>query len=196
MGNKVSAIILAAGQSKRMGRENKLLTTWRDKTPLEYVCQAATGSICNETIVVTGHENLEVGKALSEFEVKIVHNHEYASGMASSIKTGVLAASQISSDAIVVLLGDMPGITSMMINQIILAGNANSPDSIIVATCETQRGNPLLWPCNYFDELLTLEGDTGARQIISKYEDKIIELELGAAVRFDLDTPDAFAQSS
>ncbi len=197
MGNsKITAIILAAGQSKRMGPENKLLAPWRGKSPLEYVCQAATGSMCDEIIVVTGHQHRQTSQALSEFKVKFTHNREYASGMASSIKTGVMTASQNNSGAVMILLGDMPGITCAMIDRMIAAGNVNKPDSIIVATSKSKRGNPVLWPSKYFDELLALDGDTGARQIISKYEDNIVELELGAAARFDLDTPDAFADNS
>jgi molybdenum cofactor cytidylyltransferase len=190
--NKTTAIILAAGQSKRMGSTNKLLANWRGKTPLEYVCQAALGSNCEATIVVTGHQREQVTQALKGADVEIIYNPDFASGMASSIKTGVSRASQSGSGAIIVLLGDMPGITSRMIDKIIEAGNASEPEAIIVATCGNKKGNPLLWKSSYFNQLLELEGDQGARQIITKYKDKTVELELGVAARFDLDTPEAF----
>jgi len=94
------------------------------------------------------------------------------------------------------LLGDMPGITSAMINKLIATSQDNDPDAIIIAICEGKRGNPLLWPKIYFDQLLSLEGDQGARQIISRYDDQIIELELGAGVLFDLDTPESFLKGN
>jgi len=190
--NTISAIILAAGRSTRMGANNKLLTPWRGKTPLKFVCEAATTSECDKIIVVTGHQQSQVLQAISDFEVQSEHNPDYKLGMASSIKVGILAARQNNSEAVLVLLGDMPGVTREMINEMIFAGQDHSRDKIIVATFQGKRGNPLLWPKKYFDELSCLKGDKGARQIFSRHEDQIVELELGAGVLFDLDTPQAF----
>ncbi len=193
---KATAIILAAGQSKRMGKANKLLTRWRGKPLLEYVCKAALGSMCERVIVVTGHDQQEVVDALKNENVLITHNKDYASGMASSIKTGLRKVTNFGHCGALILLGDMPEITSAMINQIIEAGSASEKDAIIVATSNHQKGNPLLWKGLYFDELFNLKGDKGAKQIISKYPDKIIEVELGSPARFDLDTPQAFQNGS
>ena len=190
--NKTAAIVLAAGRSTRMGASNKLLAPWQGKTPLEFVCEAATTSECDITIVVTGHDQTSIVEKTSQFDVLLTHNGDYQSGMASSIRQGILVAEQNEADAVVVLLGDMPGITSTMINEMIATSQNNKLDAIIIATCEGNRGNPLLWPKMYFDQLLCLEGDQGARQIIAGYEDQIVELELGAGVLFDLDTPEAF----
>ncbi len=189
---KIAAIILAAGRSTRMGTPNKLIAPWRGKTPLEFVCAAATASECDKTIVVTGHQQEPIVEKVSKFEILLAHNPDYKSGMASSIKQGILVAQENDADAVLVLLGDMPGITSAMINKMIAASQNNDPKAIIVATCEGKRGNPLLWPKMYFDQLLSLEGDQGARQIVSRYNDQIIELELGPGVMFDLDTPESF----
>lgn len=175
-----------------MGIRNKLLTSWHGKTPLESVCSAAINSNCDKTIVVTGHQQPQIMEAISEFDLLITHNPEFKSGMASSIKQGVLEAQQIKSDAILVLLGDMPGVTAIVINKMIATALEASQDAIIIATCAGKRGNPVLWPKSYFDELTALEGDKGARQIFSKYEDKTVELELGEGVLFDLDTPESF----
>lgn len=194
--NNIYAIILAAGRSTRMGATNKLLAPWRGKTPLELVCAAATSSDCDKTIVVTGHQQAQIVETLGNIEVLLTHNPNYKSGMASSIKQGILVALENKADAVLVLLGDMPGITSAMVNKMIAASMNSDPDAIIIATCKGKRGNPLLWPKMYFDQLLSLEGDMGARQIISRYNDQIVELELGAGVLFDLDTPEAFQTGS
>ena len=194
--HNICAIILAAGRSTRMGATNKLIAPWRGKTPLEFVCAAATSSDCDKTIVVTGNEQTQIVEKLDNFEVLLTHNPNYKSGMAPSIRQGILLAQENEADAVLVLLGDMPGITSAIINKMIAASQNNEPDAIIIATCEGKRGNPLLWPKMYFDQLLSLEGDQGARQIFSRYEDQIVELELGAGVLFDLDTPESFQASS
>ncbi|MCP4182332.1 MAG: nucleotidyltransferase family protein [Hyphomicrobiales bacterium] len=188
----IAAIILAAGRSTRMGATNKLIAPWQGKTPLEFVCAAATTSKCDKTIVVTGHQQTSIVEKVNSFDVLLTHNSDYRSGMASSIKKGILVAQENDANAVLVLLGDMPGITSAMINKMIAASQNNDPKAIIVATCEGKRGNPLLWPKMYFDQLLALEGDQGARQIVSRYNDQIIELELGPGVMFDLDTPESF----
>ena len=194
--DKIAAIILAAGRSTRMGADNKLITPWRGKSLLEFVCEAATTSECSTTIVVTGHQQAQVTEKAGQFGVLLTHNPDYRSGMASSIRQGILMAQDNEADGVLVLLGDMPGITSAMINKMIAAAQNNAPDAIIIATCEGKRGNPLLWPKTYFDQLLSLEGDQGARQIIARYNDQIVELELGAGVLFDLDTPEAFQKGN
>jgi molybdenum cofactor cytidylyltransferase len=193
---ETTAIILAAGQSKRMGKANKLLTLWHGKPLLEYVCKAALGSVCERVIVVTGHDQRDIKNALKNENVFFTHNKDYASGMASSIKAGLREVTNSGHRGALILLGDMPEITSTMINQIIEAGSASEKDAIIVSTSNHRRGNPLLWKELYFEELQKLKGDKGASQIISKYQDKIIEVELGSPARFDLDTPQAFVIDS
>jgi len=184
----VAAIILAAGQSTRMGGQNKLLALWQGKTLLAHVATAADASICTKTIVVTGHQQELVADALGDFDVTIAHNEDFKSGMASSIKTGIQHADANGFEAAVILLGDMPQISTSMIDKIV-----GADDAIIVATCEGKRGNPVLWPKRYFADLMTLKSDSGARQIIDRFGDEIIEVELGMPARFDLDTPEAFA---
>ena len=66
-----------------------------------------------------------------------------------------------------------------------------NPERIIVATADGKRGNPVLWPASCFDALLTVSGDTGARHLIGEHESLVLEVELGAAARLDLDTPEA-----
>ena len=196
---KHTAIILAAGQSRRMGEVNKLLCKWRGKMLLHHVCEAALTSNCDNTIVVSGHQRQQIAAALKKpglCQLLLAHNKDYATGMASSIITGIEMAKKIESDAVIVMLGDMPGVTSAMIDKIIDTARSSAPDAIIVSTCDKKRGNPVLWKKHYFDELLMLKGDIGARQILNHYQDKIVEVELGQMTRFDLDTPQAFDEAN
>ena len=196
-----TAIILAAGQSKRMGPANKLLVNWRGKPLVEYVCHAALDSQCHHVVVVTGHQQQQIFDALQKLgglkkrNLIFAHNAHFAAGMASSIRTGVQSAIELKSNNILILLGDMPGISSNMIDKITKTANSDNRHQIIVSTCEGRRGNPLLWKGVYFSQLLQLKGDQGARQIIADYEDNVVEVELGKAARFDLDTQQAFDQS-
>ncbi len=190
---KITAIILAAGQSKRMGEENKLSKMWNGLPLIEHVCRSALASECENVIVVTGFQQQEIERCLSDYDLNVVHNEDFASGMASSIGVGIQAAGKC--DAVIILLGDMPGISTQMINQLLEAAQGGDAKQIVVSTSDGKRGNPLLWPEYYYDELKSLQGDSGAKQIISKYHDRIVEVELGPAARFDLDTPQAFKSS-
>jgi molybdenum cofactor cytidylyltransferase len=89
-----------------------------------------------------------------------------------------------------ILLGDMPLITSDMIDLLANAALKN-PDHIIVSTHQGKRGNPVLWPRAFFDELRTIQGDVGARHIMAANRDRVIEVELGEAASLDLDTPES-----
>ena len=192
---EITAIILAAGSSKRMGIDNKLLRVWQGKPLLAHACHAAIKSQCKSTIVVTGHEENQILKAIDNFEVTFCHNVDFVTGMASSIKTGLRTADQQNCDGVIIMLGDMPKISSTMINQLITAGKNSGDQAIIAPASDGKRGNPLLWKKHYFDRLLEIEGDQGARQIIREFEDKVIEIDLGHQSRFDLDTPQAFEEN-
>lgn len=189
---KVSAIILAAGSSQRMGKENKLLKIWNGRPLIEHVCFEATNSQCNDVVLVTGHQKELVAGAIDKYKLVITNNKQYETGVSSSIKLGIKVAVKLNSDAVLVLLGDMPQITSKMMENVIRTAKNHPIDSIIISTCNGKRGNPVLWPACYFKQLLTLEGDEGARQIMQAHKDKIVTVELGFAARFDLDTPEAF----
>ncbi len=186
------ALIFAAGQSTRMGRQNKLLSNFNGATLIRSAVSAALESCCESVVVVTGHQANEVESELSGFDVKFVNNSQYRQGMASSIKAGIGSLIDSGCTNCVMLLADMPNISAAIIDNLIETSNNSANGSIVIATCSGRRGNPVLWPRQYFDELRLLSGDQGARQIFGKFQDQIIEVEIGAPARFDLDTPQAF----
>lgn len=187
---KCVALILAAGQSRRMGTANKMTVEVLGKPMVRHVVEAAAASKADQIRVVTGHKPEDVETALSGIDVTYVHNSFYADGLSTSLAAGISSLGA-EVDRVLVLLGDMPFVTTEMINEIL--GQDAGDAGIIMATCEGKRGNPVLWPRRYFEELLNIEGDTGARHIIGANAERVVEVEIGRAAATDLDTPEAIA---
>lgn len=187
---QITAVILAAGLSRRMGEQNKLLTAVGKKTMIEHVVYAALASDAHNVLVVTGHQTEEIHQTLAGYNVSFVYNPDYATGMASSLRTAISALTD-DIDAALILLADMPFISARQIDTLIAAFNPNSENDIVVPVREGRRGNPVLWARRYFDEMLILEGDAGARSLLKKYSEHIVEQTMDDdAVFFDIDTPD------
>jgi molybdenum cofactor cytidylyltransferase len=188
----IAAIVLAGGLSSRMGR-NKLTASLDGKPLLRHVVEAAVDSHAAETIVATGNDAQQVRAALAGLSVRFVHNDDYRQGLSTSLKAGV-AAVPPEFDGAVVMLGDMPGIVSALIDRLIAAFDPEEGRAICVATHAGKRGNPVLWARRFFPDILALEGDVGAKHLIAANDDAVCEVEAsddGPLV--DIDTPDALA---
>jgi molybdenum cofactor cytidylyltransferase len=187
----IAAIVLAAGRSTRMGAENKLLADLGGKPMVRRVVEAALASRARPVLAVTGHQAASVVAALAGLDVIFVANPDYASGLSSSLKAGI-AAVPAACDAALILLGDMPQITGAHLDRLIAAFAAEERAAIIVPAHEGKRGNPVLWPRARFAEMLQLEGDAGARRLLSTHAGHVREVDLGTdAVFADVDTPEA-----
>lgn len=187
----VSVVVLAAGRASRMGADggHKLLATF-DGVPLvrrsvEAALKAAPGKVS----VVTGHREADIRYALQGLPVTFVSNPDYISGMASSLTAG-LSAVGARAPGMLVMLADMPGITGDDLRRLIERFVAEGGRSIIRATAGGQRGNPVILPRQTFSAIKQLVGDVGARDIVEKSGLPVIDVELGAAARLDLDTPE------
>lgn len=186
---KIAALLLAAGSSLRMGDANKLIATV-DGTPLVRIAaEAALGSGVTELTVVTGHAPGAVESALEGLDFTRVHNPDFADGLSTSLRAG-LASLPADVDGVVVLLGDMPGVTAATVDRLIDAFHA---DGIVVPTFDGQRGNPVIWSRKFFPDLMAVVGDSGGRRIIETNRDAVTEVEFGPAVTLDVDTPEALA---
>ncbi|WP_422374354.1 NTP transferase domain-containing protein [Roseibium sp.] len=187
---KVAAIILAAGKSSRMGGPNKLLARLDDKALIRHAAEAASEASLAQTIVVTGHLGEAVAAEVEGLDITLVHNPDFADGMAGSIRTGMNAlAGDI--DAVIIMLGDMPRIDAAALGKLLATYRQDETSLIVTATAEGKRGNPVLWDRRYFGALKALSGDVGARHIIAENSGFVAEVELGTAARLDLDTPEA-----
>ena len=191
-GNRhVAAIILAAGRSTRMGGPNKLLAELGGKPLVRIVAEQALASKAQDVIVVTGHQAEQVEKALHGLDVKFVRNPDFAEGLASSVKAGVAAVADDAAGA-VICLGDMPLISANLIDRLIEAFAPDRGHLIAVPVSDNRRGNPVLWSRRFFNELMTLDGDIGARHLIARHSEAVAEVPVeGFGAFLDIDTPQA-----
>jgi molybdenum cofactor cytidylyltransferase len=189
----IAAIVLAAGRSTRMGDDNKLLSTVQGKSLLRHAIDAASNSNASSITVVTGFENELVGKSIKGLDVAIIHNPDFKDGMSTSVQRGI-ASLPDDIDGVVVCLGDMPGVQASHIDALIEAFDPELDRAICVACYAGKRGNPVLWSQHYFSEIMQLSGDAGARQILRRHADEIVEVSMSDdAVLLDIDTPQALA---
>lgn len=189
---RIAGLLLAAGRSRRMGGPNKLLARLHGRPLVEIAARNAIDAGLAGVTLVTGHEAEKVGAAVAGLDLAVVHNPDFAEGMASSIRAGVQALPD-DVDAVIVLLADMPAITPDVLRQLAAAYDPAAGRTIVVPTVNGKRGNPVLWDRRYLAELARLEGDTGARHLIGQYADAVAEVEIGDAARLDLDTPEALS---
>jgi len=191
---RLAALVLAAGQSRRMGTLNKLLIEIDGKPMVRRVVDALAATRLRPIVVVTGHERERVEQALAGAEVVLVHNPDYAEGLSTSLKRG-LAALGPEIDGALVALGDMPRVAPAEVERLLVAFNPQEGRGIIVPTRRHKRGNPVLWSRRFFDEMQQVAGDVGARHLIGAYPEMVAEVEMESdAVLTDIDTPQALAR--
>ncbi len=188
---RIAAVILAAGQSRRMGKPNKLMEVVNGKPMMLHAVDAAIEAGTKPVVVVTGHEPERIEQTVEGRSVTIVHNPDFANGLSTSLRAAVNALSD-DIEGIVVCLGDMPAVTTAHIEKLMSAFDPASGRFIVVPTVRGKRGNPVLWHRRYFDQMTQISGDVGARHLIGENEDALVEIAMDAdAVLQDLDTPAA-----
>jgi len=188
----IAAIVLAAGQSRRMGR-NKLLIGLDGASLVEHAVDAALASQAEPVIVVLGHQGDEIAARLAGRPILTVQNPDYAQGLSTSLKRG-LAAVPDAADGAVICLADMPGVGRSLIDRLIAGFSPAEGREIILPVRNGKRGNPVLWSRRFFPELEGVSGDTGAKHVIGAYPDFVTEIEAADdGVLIDLDTPEALA---
>jgi molybdenum cofactor cytidylyltransferase len=186
----ISAILLAAGESRRMG-EFKQLLQLGDKSFVEHCVDNLLASRVDEVIVVTGHRESEVRRSIADRPVRFAHNSDYHSGMASSIKCGVQALSE-GTRACVLALVDQPQIGADLINRVIEAYE-KAPTIIVIPTYEGRHGHPILLDLSLKEEILTMNPEQGLRQVVRAHSDQIVRVEAtNSAVLEDCDLPEDY----
>lgn len=192
-GKHVAAVILAAGRSTRMGGPNKLLSEVGGKPMVRVVAAQVAASKARPIIVVTGHQGELVEKALQGLPVTFARNPGFAEGLSTSVKAGI-AAVPPTADGVIMCLGDMPQISASMIDRLIAAFDPERGALIVTPSVAGKRGNPVIWSRRFFPELAALEGDVGARNLLTSYPEAVVEVPFDdGGVLIDVDTPDALA---
>lgn len=191
---RVHAVLLAAGQGKRMGGPNKLLATF-DGVPLaRRMAEQLVRSRAAGTTVVLGHQADRIRTVLEGTPVRIAENPLYRSGLAGSLRAGIEALPGDAAAALVVL-ADMPGVATADLDRMIAAFESAGGRAIVRATHAGKRGNPVILPRALFGAVAGLSGDTGARHLIESSELPVIDVELGEVASLDVDTPEAMARA-
>lgn len=190
-GPLLAALVLAAGESRRMGDTNKL-TIPVDGTPMvARVVDALQQSRAKRVIVVTGHEPERIQEALSDRNVELVHNPDYAEGIGASVRAGIAALGE-DVDGALIALADMPWVSTEVINLLIDAFTSDPELSIFIPMFGGKRGNPVLWGAQHFPELLGLAGDVGGKALFRRHAAAIRYVDVeSASVNIDVDTPAA-----
>ena len=168
---KIAGILLAAGSSRRMGAENKLLLPIYDRLPMiRWIAQTFLDADIDKLIVVTGFQHETISKTLLGLDIEFVHNHDHLTGQASSVACGIKSLSE-QYDGALIGLADMPFITSDLISRLIKSHELLSKPEVRITMpiIEGRRANPVIWGRAFFDDLQDISGDEGGRQILSAY---------------------------
>ncbi len=190
---RVAGVVLAAGRSRRMGRINKLLAEIDGVPMVARTVETLLASRADPILVVTGHEAERLRDALADRPVRFVHNPDYASGLATSLRAA-LAEVPEDADGAVLCLGDMPRVRPAHLDRLIAAFAADDRPAICVPTHNGRRGNPVVWHRRFFEEMAQVAGDTGARHLIGEHAESVIEVAMDdGGVLVDVDTPEALS---
>ena len=187
----ISAVILAAGESRRMGKQNKLLLPIGGEALLVKLATSVCASDVGQVLVVIGHEAEKIRRELNEFPLNFVYNPNFSEGMTTSIKYGVKTVSH-ECDGLLICLGDMPFINTSEINKLIHAFVKNRikrKDLIVVPVFKRQRGNPVLFSIEFRNDILEHKKEPGCKEVIMKNSDSVIEIEMdNDNILLDVDT--------
>jgi len=189
---QVAGLVLAAGRSRRMAPLNKLLVSDRQGVAMiTRVVDNVIASGVRPVLVVTGHERERVEEALSGRPIIFVHAEDYAEGLSASLKAGI-AAVPPEAEGVLIALGDMPLVDSAAMTRILAAFDPEEGRAIVQPTFRGKQGNPVLWGREFIPEMLAITGDVGARQLVGRHADRLIEVEVpDDGVLRDFDTAES-----
>ena len=195
----ISAVILAAGESRRMGKQNKLLLRVGGEAMLVKLVKVVCASDASQVLIVIGHEAEQIRLELNNLPLRFVHNPNYRKGMTTSIKSGIKEVSQ-NSDGFLICLADMPFINTSEINKLIHAYVKNrirGKGLIVVPVFKRQRGNPVLFSIEFRNDILEHKKESGCKEVIMKNSDSVMEIEMDDENMFlDVDTMEDYQSVS
>lgn len=179
MAPRISAVLLAAGSSRRMGAANKLLLEI-DGVPLvrrgaETLLRARLGEI----VVVLGHQRAAVAAALDGLDLRLVDNPDHETGQMSSVHAGMAALGDGSdgADGVMICLADQPELTADDIDWLIDAFERRGDKSIVAPTRDGARGNPIVLAAEHRADILTRQANLGCRHLVTRNPDLVMSAE-------------------
>jgi molybdenum cofactor cytidylyltransferase len=185
--NNTGIIILAAGSSSRFG-DTKQLLHFNGKTLLQHVIAEATATGAEPIVVVTGANADRVSKEIKSEKVEIVFNKDWEQGMASGIVIGLKKAIALNNELekVIIAVCDQPFVSSSLFQQLVEKQN-ESVKHIVASTYADTIGTPALFTKKYFDPLMGLTGDQGAKILLKKYSDDLATVDFPDG-HIDIDT--------
>jgi molybdenum cofactor cytidylyltransferase len=177
--------VLAAGASRRFGSQ-KLLAGLRGKPVVRWSVEHVLEAQPDEVIVVVGNEGEAVCAALEGLAVRTVRNARWAEGIGSSLRVGIDAAGT-DADSVMIVLGDQPGVEARVIASLLNA-HAEGSKAIVVPSYRGERGHPVIFAASLFPELLEIDGDRGARDVIARDRGRVTVVDFDAPLPRDVDT--------
>ena len=189
---KVAALLMAAGNSRRMGGPNKLLLPFCGQPLVAHAVEAVKHANFYKSIMVTGRDHVEIAKYGVGDGYQIVHNPNYEQGFGTSLGAGFLALFEAQNiDGALVMLADMPLITSDHLNALIHAFAAAKTPTIIRASNNGVAGNPVIVPQALFQDMARLDGQQSGQAILKASGLPTQFVDIGSAAHADIDTPQA-----
>ena len=192
----IEAIVLAAGLSRRMGKQNKLSLAFRETTILQHTLSNLLQSKVDQIHLILGHEADQIQTLVQDFSIHIVVNEAFQAGQLTSIQKGLSALSK-DCQAFMVCLSDMPFLESVDYNLLIdTYQESNEKSIIVIPKTEERSGNPKLFSIDFKPILLDLSptAHKGARKILKQYQEEIIYCPANEHFFMDIDTPEAYAR--
>jgi molybdenum cofactor cytidylyltransferase len=186
MSGVVSGLVLAAGTSSRLGEQTKQLLPWQDTTMLGWVVRRAEASKLDEVVVVLGHEAEAIRRHVALQRARFVEAPDFHEGCTSSIRAG-LEALHPQSDAVVLILGDQPGIESEIIAAVV-EGWRRRQLPIVRVAYRGRSGHPMLFARELFGELKALHGDKGVWKLCDAHPEWVHEVEVDRPYPGDVNT--------
>lgn len=184
--SEIWAIILAAGESKRMGSP-KMLLQYKGKTIIENVIDNVTASEADKTLLVLGSYGDEILKVIGVLPVKHCYNENYKLGMLSSVKCGFNFLPGVTGAALI-FLGDQPMIGTDIIN-IVIEAYRREGKGIVMPVFKNKRGHPVLIDLKYRKEVENLDPEEGLRGLARKFGDDVLEVKVNTQdILKDIDT--------
>jgi len=187
--NKIACIVLAAGQSRRMGANNKLHLPVDGVPLLRRTVKTLQDSELGEMIVVLGYQSQSTHTLLDGLAVRTAYNEAYLSGQMTSVHCG-LSALKKSCAGVMIALGDQPALSVAEINYLIKAYHKRNNAEVIVPTFQGARGNPIVISQQCRSDIVSGKRNLGCRKFIENNPDLVEMVEMpGPGVIIDLDTP-------
>lgn len=190
MGN-IGIIILAAGASRRLGKPKQLLP-YLGKPLIQHSIKVAIDSTCKPIVVILGAYGEKIEPYLTDFNIHITFNQQWAKGIASSIQWGIREIQKIAPnlDGVIFMLCDQPFVTTDLINQLVAKYRTKNP-LIVASEYGGILGVPVLFDTTLFSEMFNLKGDMGARKLIHNHHEEVLSIPFDKG-KIDIDTIEDF----